>query len=767
MKIKKKKIYTGGLFILGLFFLAVCLIYTVRLVNMQITGVDKYSSSSAKTFTRYETVQAVRGEIYDCNGKPLVTNEYTNTIQLSYNSLKYVTSNGKNSIIASLYDVLEDYGEEFTTRFPVKGTYPHVQYDDEKLENTVTKNRFYAFLEKNKLPQDIPCVTLFEWLLEHYGIKTDGIYKYEGKTQYSVIAVRYEMDTMNFAPDNPFIVKERSDIKLVTAVLERAQSGIYIKKEWSRVYNYPGHASHILGRVGKIPQNDIDEYLANGYPYDAVVGLDGAEKAFEHLLKGADGVVCITEDEYGNILSTETDKEAVPGRNVYLTVDIDLQMKVEALLEENIRLVVENSTSENDGGKADSGAVSVVDPDTGMIKALASYPSFDLSTFTENYETLSTDAKRPLFNRALLGNYAPGSTFKVATSAAALTHGIITEHSDVYCSGKYTFYSDYQPRCWYRYGHGELSVIDALGYSCNCFFFDVGRRLGVELLNDYCSTLGLGQYTGVELAESKGVIAGPIYYSEQNLGAWNPGDTLQASIGQSGNAVTPLQLSMYISTVLNSGTRYKATVLYKTETFSGEDVVYNEPVVLSQAELSDAHTAIIKAGMKRSKETTSATKRYKFDIGSKTGTAQITSTDSNGVLTAFAPYKDPQMVVSCVIENGAGGSNAAHTVLGTISAYFNLDASGVPLPDETEAPETQKPQEETKRPNTTQAPVENTTSDQASDTLQDSPSEDTQNSQTIQETDTAQPEETQADNTPAAEVATPPPEDHYLPDEDG
>ncbi len=679
MKNTNKKFYTSGLFILGAFFVAVCAFYAVRLVNMQITRSEDYAFISSKTYERREVIQAVRGEIYDRNGKPLITNEYTNTVELSYNALKTVTPNGRNIIIANLYSVMEDHGEEFVTRFPVTGTYPHVQYDDKALESTTTKNRFNAFLKANKLNEDIGCVELFEWLLEHYGIKKNGKYLYEGKTQYAVVAVRYELDTMNFAPDNPFIVKKDADMRFVTSVLERAYTGIYIEKEWQRIYNYPGHASHILGRVGKIPEDMIDEYLQKGYAYDAIVGIDGAEKAFEELLCGTDGVQVFVENEYGTVISSYVEKEAVAGKNVFLTIDIDLQIDAEQLLADNIKTVVENAKNESDGAKADSGAVSAIDPNTGQVLALASYPSFDLTTFTENYSQLANDEKRPLFNRALLGNYAPGSTFKVATSAAALTNGIVSPYSKVYCSGRYNYYDDYKPRCWNTGGHGELDLRNALGVSCNCYYFDVGRRLGIDLLNEYCTSLGLGEYTGIELTESKGVIAGPAYYESAGLGAWNPGDTLQASIGQSGNAVTPLQLSTYISAVINSGVRYKATILYKTETFSGKEVQYNEAVVLGKAELSADHCRIIKEGMKNSKEVTSATKRYKFPIGSKTGTAQISTTDNNGVLTAFAPYSSPQIVVSCVIENGAAGGNAAPTVLGTISSYFGLDKNGEPL----------------------------------------------------------------------------------------
>lgn len=680
MKSKPKKGSLLRYIILSAIFVLACLFYVVKLVNIQITGADYYVSSSNTTRTRQVVIQALRGEIYDRNGSALVTNAYTQTLQLDYNALP-TGNTARNSAIAEVCGVLKDFGITPQTSMPIIGTYPNVSYDEEALSSSVTAAKFSTFLLRMNYKSNITCLKLYEQLLSDYGLVTgSGDYLYDNETQDLIIRVRYDLQVTNFAADNPYVLVKNASLDLITAVLEHSCRGIYIKKEFSRVYNYPGTASNILGRIGKIPAERLEEYLAQGYSYDAVVGLNGAEEAFETLLRGEDGIMVVEEDDYGNVINSYVKKEAVPGLDVYLTIDIGLQQKAEAELQRRIEEIVAAAVAggqKNTGEDADSGALTVVNVNNGQVLALATYPSYDLSTFSENYAQLSTDEKKPLFDRSLFGSYQPGSTFKIATSVAALSSGTMTTRTEVTCIGKYTFYSDYQPSCWYKWGHGVLTISDAIGVSCNCFFFEAGRLTGINKLNEYCTSLGLGQYTGIELTESKGVLAGPDNAAEKGE-IWNPGDTLQAAIGQSANAVTPLQLSAYIATVVNGGTRYKSTILYKTRTYSGSQETYNEPVVLNTVDISAEHLATIKQGMKNSKEWTVATKYYKFDVGSKTGTAQTTTEISNGVFTSFAPYSNPEIVVSCVIEKAMSGAKSAPAVFNVISYYYGLNEDGTP-----------------------------------------------------------------------------------------
>ncbi len=669
---------------LYILYAAACVFFLIKLVNIQITGTDRYVRTMTLTHEREVVVQSLRGEIYDRNGVPLVTNDYTEVLQLDYAS----TPSGiteKNEALSSVISVLAKNGYEAETIMPVTGTYPHIEYDEEALSSQTAKNRMYRFLLYHNIKSGVSCIDLYEELLKDYKLlDKDGEHIYDNDTEDKLIRLLYSLEATDFAPGNPYTLLSGIDLRLATAVLESGCKGITIKKEYERVYGTPGVGSNIIGRVGKIPENKMEEYLAKGYSYDAVIGLNGAEAAFEDILRGENGITVYVEDDYGSVVDTYVKKEAVPGKNVYLTIDINLQEAAEKALEEQVKKVRAEgiaSGRQNSGEKADSGALTVTSVKTGQVLALASYPTYDLTTFSKDYNTLAADPAKPLFDRSLSGTYQPGSTFKLATTIAALMSRTITPNTRINDTGQYKFYPDYQPWCWKRDGHGELELIDAIGVSCNYYFYETGRLTGIDTLNKYCKQLGLGDYTGIELPESKGILAGPEY--KESVGKrWYSGDTLAAAIGQSDNSFTPLQLSSYIATAVNGGTRYKSTILLKTCNFSGSGEEKNAPEILGKVEMDEICLQSVKSGMKRSKELTTATKGYKFPVGTKTGTAQTSQTNNNAVFVAFAPYDDPEIAISCVIENGAAGGNAAPPVLNTISYYYHLDRNGEPLPED-------------------------------------------------------------------------------------
>ena len=667
-------------------FAAAVVFFVIKLVNIQITGTDRYVKTMSLTHEREVTVQSLRGEIYDRNGVCLVKNEYSESLMLDHASLPAAVDE-KNEVLARLIGVLRDCGQEITTLMPVRGTYPHIEYDEEALKNVTAKNRLARFLLYHNIRSDVGCLELYEQLLEDFAL-TDGRgeHIYDTETEDRLIRLRYTLDATDFADDNPYRLLSDIDLITETAVLENGCKGVYVKKEYKRVICVPGVGSNIIGRTGKIPADRVDEFLSRGYPYDAVVGLDGAEAAFEDILRGEDGITVFVEDSYGNVVDSYVKKEPVPGKNVYLTIDIELQAEAERLLGEQVRKIAAQGRASgipDNGEKADSGALTVMSSKTGQVLALASYPTYDLSTFSEDYPDLASDPAKPLFDRCLSGTYQPGSTFKLATAVAALMSRKITPDTEIYDSWRYEYYKDYQPTCWRSGGHGLLNLTDAIGASCNYYFYETGRLTGIETMNRYCTMLGLGEYTGIELPENKGILAGPEYKQSINK-VWVPGDTLQAAIGQSDNSFNPLQLSSYISTIVNGGNRYKATVLYKVCNYSGSEEEINGPQILNTAELNEMTIDAVKRGMRRSKELTSTTKYYNYPIGTKTGTAQTSKTNNNAVLVAFAPYNDPEITLSCVIENGASGVNAAAPVLKTISYYFGLDENGNPLPAQNE-----------------------------------------------------------------------------------
>ena len=663
-------------------YAAACVVFFVKLVNIQITGTDRYVKTMSLTHEREVAVQSIRGEIYDRNGVPLVINEYTQSIQLDYSSLP-TDNKEKNETLAALISVLDKSGCEIETIMPMTGTYPHIEYDNEQLKTSLGKNRMYKFLIYHNIKSGLPCLDLYEELLKEFALTDEkGEHIYDTRTEDMIVRIRYSLDCTDFAPGNPYPLCSDIDLKTATAALESGCRGIFIKKDYTRVYCVPGVASNIIGRTGKIPEGKAEEYLAKGYPYDAIVGLNGVEAAFEDILRGQDGITVYVEDDRGNVIDSYVKQEPVPGRNVYLTIDIKLQEAAEKALGAQIKKVAATARAtgvQNSGEKADSGALTVFSAKTGEVLALASYPTYDLTTFSEDYETLVSDPRKPLFDRSISGTYQPGSTFKLATTISGLMSKSITQYTRINDTGRYTYYDDYQPMCWLKSGHGELELVDAIGASCNYYFYETGRRTGIDAMNKYCRQLGLGEYTGIELPESRGILASPEY--KESIGQhWNPGDTLQAAIGQSYNSFTPLQLSSYIASAVNGGTRYKATLLLKTCNYSGSDEQKNEPQILGYVEMDETAQDCVKRGMKRSKELTSATKGYRFPVGTKTGTAQTSKTNNNAVLVAFAPYDDPEITLSCVIENGANGGNAAQPVLDTISFYFNLDKNGNRLP---------------------------------------------------------------------------------------
>ena len=675
---QKKRKFNVRYIPLYVLYAAACTFFFVKLVNIQITGADRYVKTMSLTHEREVAVQSMRGEIYDRNGVPLAINEYKQSIQLDYASLP-TDDKDRNETLASIISVLDKWEREAETVMPMTGVYPHIEYDNEELKTQLGKNRMYKFLIYHNIKSGLSCIDLYEELLNEFALLDgDGEHIYDPHTEDMIVRIRYSLDATDFAPGNPYPLCSDIDLKLATAILENGCKGVFLKKDCTRAYGVPGVGSNVIGRIGKIPEGKMEEYLEKGYAYDAVVGLDGAEAAFEDVLRGEDGITVYVEDDYGNVLDSYVKKEPVPGRNVYLTIDIKLQEAAEKALGEQIRRIVYEARAsgiENSGEKANSGALTVFSAKTGQVLALASYPTYDLTTFADDYSKLVSDPAKPLFDRTVSGTYQPGSTFKLATAIAGLMSNTITQYTSINDTGKYTYYSDYQPSCWLKNGHGELELIDAIGASCNYYFYETGRRTGIDEMNKYCSQLGLGEYTGIELPEAKGILASPGY--KESIGQrWNPGDTLQAAIGQSYNSFTPLQLSSYIASAVNGGTRYKATLLLKTCNYSGADVQTNSPQVLGTVDIDETAQDCVKRGMKRSKELTSSTKGYKFPIGTKTGTAQTSKTNNNAVLVAFAPYDDPEITLSCVIENGAAGGNAARPVLDTISYYFNLDKNG-------------------------------------------------------------------------------------------
>lgn len=720
------------LFALAFVFILIAIVFAARLINIQVADPDFYEHISTKTYTRTVTLQAQRGEVYDCNGVPLIKNEYSYSVLLDKGTLPSKNSE-LNATLIDIYKKIELSDSEYTLNeitFPATGVYPEYTLNDEFFKVTVNKTRFkrllttlgledigtiiegefypyalsyfnsYLSSEKHlralyalamsmdEGPTSVSLDSIVEVLALRYGIvDDDGTLLYDRETADFLLRLRYDMESRDFSSVTPYTVLTNADIALISYLEEGNLRGFTVSVESKRIYCEPGVASHILGRTGKIQAADVDYYTSLGYKLDAIVGVDGVERAFEAYLCGIDGIMTITEDEYGNVIERQITKEPVAGYDIYLTIDIELQRSAEKALLDNIEYIhqrAEESGKENNGEDANAGALTVVDVNTGAVKALASYPTFDLSTYRENIADLISDENAPLYNRALNGNYPPGSTFKPAVAVAALSEGIVTKSEKLETHGIYDYYaaSGFTPRCWLYIStgrnHGKIDISEAIKVSCNYFFYDIGRRLTIETMNKYCRALGLGEATGIELSEKTGVLAGPDYRTENGLDGWNPGDTLAAAIGQSDNLFSPLQISVYMSALINCGQRYNAHILDCVKKYGSGDIVYKtETTVLSTIDLKQDDVQTVLDAMQTVVE--SGTTATLFDnlpikVGGKTGTAQVSKNHSdNAVFVGFAPFDSPEIVATCVIERGAQGALAGMAVRDTFIKYFNIE----------------------------------------------------------------------------------------------
>lgn len=691
----------GRIIAIATFYIIISCVFVGRLLYLQVAGRDYYKLSEKQTYkTRTVDVMAQRGEIYDRNGVLLVRNKFTYNVSLDYATLP-ASQRAVCDILVDVTTIASHAGELDRLTTPKSSlSYDETNgllsfsYSSEEFVNTSRGKRYKKLIGELNVSADASVDEEAEALMIHFGIITREkdaatkeyitYYNYTPETAARLLVLRLDMELSGFSPAQPYVLAEGVSVAFITGVEEHYSRSLTVTAQSAREYVYPGYASHILGLVGKIPAGKVSYYTERGYALDSVVGISGAEAAFEEYLRGEDGVLTVTEDENGNIISEEMTKEPSVGSDVYLTIDIELQMKAEVALAENIFRIREeaNPNVPLTGEDASAGALVAEDVDTGEILALCSYPTYSLATYYKDFSSLNTNETYPLLNRALRA-YAPGSTFKISVAVAALSEGTITKDTIIDTKGEYRYYEsvNFTPRCWLYLlrgqVHGPITVVEAIQESCNYFFYDVGRRLTIDKMNEYCRHLGLGLPTGIELPESTGILAGPDYRNDNGLDKWSPGDTLQAAIGQSDNLFTPLQIGNYISAVLNHGTRYNAHLLKKVCRYPGGEVIYESAsTVADNTPISDETVSTVKEGMRGVMDNGSAAyvfNDYPVAVGGKTGTAQIyTDKSDNSIMIAFAPFDSPELVVTCVIEQGGGGSAAGYAIRDVFDEYFRI-----------------------------------------------------------------------------------------------
>ncbi len=657
-------------------FCLACVIYLGRLFYMQISGrEDLYQSG---TTTRTVTIRAVRGEIYDCNGKPLVTNRYIYDSVLPYSSFAAMDAKTSNETALQLLDALrmsgesEKHAEKF---FPFDGAYPYYTLSEETADrDSVSYYRLKRVLGDVGLDKEASVAEIVDYYLETYELlvtDADGNRLFNDDDVDRLIRLRYDMDAVRFRTAGEYVLAEDVSLALMTYVRELNLKGVTFAVNAERVYNYPGYASHILGTVGPIYAEQWEYYNEQGYQMNAIVGKSGCEAAFEEYLRGSDGLMKIEVDARGNTVKTTVITEPVAGNDVRLTIDIDLQIAAEDGLAENVADVAARPMAE----LCNAGAAVAMDPETFAVLAIASYPTYDLGTYNLLYNELAADEAKPLLNRALNGLYEPGSTYKLGMSVAALMEEKITSSSHIGCTGKYIRYDGYSPECstYYRGTHaGEIDVREAIEVSCNSFFYELGYRLTIDTMNRYMERFGFGEDTGLELGGATGSLSDPDFWPQNEVG----GRTLQAAIGQADTRSSPLQLACYISTLCNGGTRYAAHLLHSVYQFGNDTPIYtHERETLDSFEIPADVLDTVFEGMRRVISENDIRTQFRdlpVTVGGKTGTAQNNTDTPNALFVCAAPCETPDVVISVVLESGYSGSYAAQTAASILAQYYGV-----------------------------------------------------------------------------------------------
>ena len=664
--------------VLSIILCIIAIIFVIQLFNIQIINGASYREQAENKIVRTESISASRGEIYDRNGVLLATNK------LTYNIEFYRTKVGTdltNNAIKVLVDILESNGDSVYSTFPINNSLDN--FSDEYLEDEELKN---TFLSKIKLDSSASFNDVIDYYTKLYAIED---FEYEDKIK--IIKVKYEANLNGYSLFNSAIIAKNIS-KNSVAQIEEQKSKLYgfnIVSVPQRYYISDDFACHILGYVSKINTTEYAKLKDGGYTINSMIGKAGVEESMENYLKGIDGVKKVVTDSLGNVTSETVTKEAESGNNVTLTIDYRIQNVVENALKSTLQNLKSGALSKNPIPEAQSGSCVVLDVETGEVLAMSSYPTYNINSFingikTEQWNSLINDVQKPMFNRAISGTYSPGSTYKMLMGIAGLEAGGITVDELYTDPGIYPY--AYQPKCWiytaHHITHGTINLAGALKGSCNSYFYEVGRRIGIEEIVKWAKNFGLGQKTGIELSgEASGNIAG------DGAKTWSLGDTLSASIGQSTNLFTPIQLANYISAIANGGTLNKVSLIKNVgndiKSVSLTDVAnYSKEFTgvdfkTKELNIDSSYINAIKEGMYAVTTETGGTAAdifadSKVEVAGKTGTAQVSSGANNAIFVGFAPYDNPKIAVVAIVEHGDEGYYLAPMVKEITNAYFDI-----------------------------------------------------------------------------------------------
>ena len=654
--------------------LVVFALYALRLIFLQLVHGEEFAAQATNTTEYRFNVTAARGDIVDSAGRRIATSTTSYNVELSK---LLIGDNDLNETIRSAVEILQANGESWNDGLLIgyadeSGNYA---FTGDPASETDQK-AIAAVKEALGLQQYATADDVMARLIEEYQLED-----YAPAWQRILGGIHYQMEQEAFSNVNNFTLAENVSDKTVATVKEHSLTlpGVEIAQTSVRSYTDGTILPHVLGRVGKITaemwrvtdENGQVTYPLRdkGYAMNDVIGISGLESAYEDELRGQDGVETITRDSDGVIIDTSVTTEPQPGKTVMLTINREFQKAVDEALARNVQQIAATYNVD-----ASAGAVVVIDVKTGAILACSNYPSYDQNLYSTQYAEYSANPGLPLYNRALQGLYTPGPTYKPSVAIAALLSGVIDRSSTVNCTGVYNYYKDYHPRCT-QHGHsGNVDVVTALKWSCNIFFYDVGRRTTSDVYDSYAYRLGLGVPTGVEVSESTGRL------TTKEDSNYTDSLEIQAAIGQGNTVVTPVQLATYAATIANKGVRYRTHfVKALLDTNTGEVLEETQPEIVDVIEDDKGAFDTVEEGMVGVSQTIAELANYPYTIACKTGTPQrsdgykvgnTTKYYTNSTMIAYGPVEDPQIAVGIVVEYGGGGSRTGELVTDIFNAYF-------------------------------------------------------------------------------------------------
>ena len=654
-------------------------LYGFRLIFLQLVNGDSFTAQATNTTDYKFTVTAARGDIVDSKGERIASS--TTGYNVVLNKL-LMGDEDLDTMLQKIVGLLGENGESWNDSLLIGQPDAAGHYEFTAASDNATEQKALAAMKDNLgLQQYATADDVMEKLVEDYDLADFSLY-----WQRVLSGIHYEMQLQAFSNVNNFVMAENVSEATVATIKENSLSlpGVEIVETSTRSYEQGTVLPHVLGRVGKITaekwkvtdENGQVTYplKEKGYNMNDIIGISGLESAYEDQLRGKDGVETITRNSDGVIVNTALTTVPEPGHTVQLTIDSEFQKAVDQALAKNVEWI---KNTYADSKQANAGAVVVIDVKTGGVLAASNYPSFDQNLYAAQYNEYSADENMPLFHRALQGLYTPGSTYKPSVAVAGLDTGLLNRNSTVNCTRVYTYYKDYRPRCaQHGHGNGPIDVINAIKWSCNIFFYDVGRRLTSDVYDAYAYKLGLGQRTGVEVSEALG------HLTTKNDSNYTESLDIQAAIGQGNTAVTPIQLATYAATLANRGTRYRTHFVKAIlDSNTGETLQETQPEVMDVVEDKGETFDLVREGMKGVAQTIPALAGYPYTIACKTGSPQrsegyyVGSTYkhyTNAAMIAYGPAEDPEIAIGVVVEYGGAGARTGQLVADIFNAYYAM-----------------------------------------------------------------------------------------------